>query len=70
MNDIRYNTRSSEWIGDMTVWLRDNAGDNRDQLLQLRRMHKYIEIRLTARETKANLLESSTMQRLLQAKES
>ena len=40
------------------------------ELLQLRRMHKYIEIRLTARETKANLLESSTMQRLLQAKES
>ena len=37
MNDIHYNTRSSEWIGDMTVWLRDNAGDNRDQLLQLRR---------------------------------
>ena len=40
------------------------------ELLQLRRMHKDIEIRLTARETKANLLESSTMQRLLQAKES
>ena len=37
MNDIRYNARSSEWIGDMTVWLRDNAGDNRDQLRQLRR---------------------------------
>ena len=37
MNDTHYNTRSSEWIGDMTVWLRDNAGDNRDQLLQLRR---------------------------------
>ena len=37
MNDTPYNTRSSEWIGDMTVWLRENAGDNRDQLLRLRR---------------------------------
>ena len=37
MRTTRFDTRSSEWIGDMTVWLRDNAGDNRDQLLRLRR---------------------------------
>lgn len=37
MNDIRYNTRSSEWMGDLTVWMRDNAGDNQEQLRRLRR---------------------------------
>ena len=28
MNDTRFDTRSSEWIGDMTVWLRENSADN------------------------------------------
>ena len=32
-----YSTRSSEWIGDMTVWLRENGEDNHDQMLRLRR---------------------------------
>lgn len=32
-----YSTRSSEWIGDMTVWLRKNGEDNSDQLARLRR---------------------------------
>lgn len=37
MRSTRYNTRSSEWAGDMTVWLRSQAGDNRMQLERLRR---------------------------------
>ena len=37
MNDIRYNNRASEWIGDLTVWTRQNAGDNHEQLDRLRR---------------------------------
>ena len=41
MNDTRYNTRSSEWIGDMTVWLRQNAEDNS---LQLERMKRNLRI--------------------------
>ncbi len=37
MNNTPFDTRSSEWIGDMTVWLRQNAEDNS---LQLERMHR------------------------------
>ena len=37
MRDTRFDSRSSEWIGDMTVWLRDHAEDNSDQLERLRR---------------------------------
>ena len=39
-------------------------------LLQTRRMHKNITIRLTPGSNKADLSESQTMQRLLRAKES
>jgi single-stranded-DNA-specific exonuclease len=39
-------------------------------LLQIQRMHKYIDIQLTPGPQKADLNESETMQRLLQAKES
>lgn len=39
-------------------------------LLNVVRQHKYIAIRLTAGDTKADLNTSATMQRLLQAKES
>ena len=38
MNDTRFDTRSSEWIGDMTVWLRENSADNSERLERLRRM--------------------------------
>ena len=34
MRDTRFDARSSEWIGDMTVWLRDHAEDNSEQLEQ------------------------------------
>lgn len=37
MRDTRFENRSSEWVGDMTVWLRANAGDNGEQAARLRR---------------------------------
>ena len=37
MNNTPYNTRSSEWIGDMAVWMRQNSEDNSIQLERLRR---------------------------------
>ena len=37
MRNTAFDTRSSEWIGDMTVWLRQNAEDNAEQLGRLRR---------------------------------
>ena len=54
MNDTRYNvTRSSEWIGDMTIWLRENAGDNQDRLDRLRRnLRQAREQELTPRQRK------------------
>ena len=39
-------------------------------LLQLQRMHKYLQIRLNTIDGKADLNQSNTMQRLLQRKES
>ena len=41
MRTTRFDTRSSEWIGDMTVWLRENAEDN---ALQLERMKRNLRI--------------------------
>ena len=37
MNATRFDTRSSEWAGDMTVWLRENADDNQEQMERLLR---------------------------------
>ena len=37
MNATRFDTRSSEWAGDMTVWLRENSEDNQLQLERLQR---------------------------------
>ena len=37
MRDTRFDTRSSEWIGDLTVWKRQNDPDNAEQLDRLRR---------------------------------
>ena len=51
MRDTRFDSRSSEWIGDMTVWLRDHAEDNSDQLEQLRRnLRRAREQELTPRQ--------------------
>ena len=54
MNGTHYNnTRSSEWIGDMTVWLRSNASDNEERLCRLRRNLKQVrEKELTPRQRK------------------
>ena len=37
MNATPFNTRSSEWSGDMAVWLRENADDNQEQMERLLR---------------------------------
>ena len=37
MNDTRFDSRSSEWVGDMTVWSRSHSADNSEQLERLRR---------------------------------
>ena len=36
MANRSFDTRSSEWLGDMTVWLRDNANTNSELLARLR----------------------------------
>ncbi len=37
MSNTPFDTRSSEWIGDMTVWQRENSEDNSLRLERLRR---------------------------------
>lgn len=37
MNATPFDTRSSEWAGDMTVWLQENADDNQEQIERLLR---------------------------------
>ena len=37
MRDTHFDSRSSEWIGDLTVWKQQNAPDNAEQLDRLRR---------------------------------
>ena len=41
MRDTRFDSRSSEWMGDLTVWLRQNASDNGEQLDRLRTKLRY-----------------------------
>lgn len=55
MKSTRYegplDTRASEWIGDMTVWLRENASDNSEQRARLlRNLRKALENDLTPRQ--------------------
>ena len=51
MRDTRFENRCSEWIGDMTVWLRANAGDNSEQMDRLRRnLRRAREQELTKRQ--------------------
>ncbi len=51
MRDTRFDTRSSEWIGDMTVWLRANAEDNSQQIERLREcLRQARQKELTARQ--------------------
>lgn len=47
----RFDTRASEWIGDLTVWNRQNAADNSEQLARLRRnLRRAREQELTPRQ--------------------
>ena len=51
MNATRFDTRSSEWAGDMTVWLREQANDNQEQMERLRRnLRRAREQELTPRQ--------------------
>ena len=54
MKSIRYvtfDTRASEWIGDMTVWLQENAPDNSAQRERLmRNLRKAMRDELTPRQ--------------------
>lgn len=51
MNTIRYSTRASEWIGDLTAWNRQHAADNSEQLDRLRRnLRRAREQELTPRQ--------------------
>ena len=51
MNDTRFDSRSSEWVGDMTVWSRSHSADNSDQLERLRKnLRRARDRELTARQ--------------------
>lgn len=51
MRDTRFDTRSSEWLGDLTVWMRENGEDNAEQLSRLRRnLRRAREQELTPRQ--------------------
>lgn len=51
MRGTPFDTRSSEWAGDMTVWLRGNANDNEEQMERLlRNLRKAREEELTPRQ--------------------
>lgn len=51
MRNTHYDTRASEWIGDMTVWRREHAGDNSDRRERLlRNLRKAREQELTPRQ--------------------
>lgn len=51
MKNTHFDTRASEWIGDLPVWLRENAADNSEQLSRLRRnLRQAREQELTPRQ--------------------
>ena len=59
MRSTPFNTRSSEWIGDMTVYLRETGEDNSLQMERLRRnLRRAREQELTPRQRQ---MLSSTM---------
>ena len=41
MSATSFDSRSSEWMGDLTVWLRQTASDNGEQLDRLRTKLRY-----------------------------
>lgn len=51
MGNTPFKTRASEWEGDLTVWMRQNAGDNSERLGRLRRnLPKAVAQELTPRQ--------------------
>ncbi len=51
MRDTRFDTRSSEWIGDLSVWLYENSDDNSEQLSRLKRnLRTALKSELTPRQ--------------------
>ena len=54
MRNTPFDTRASEWIGDMTVWRRQNDPDNAERLDRLRRnLQKVRELELTEKQAEA-----------------
>lgn len=50
-SDSRFDTRASEWIGDLPAWLQANAPDNSEQMERLRRnLRRAREQELTPRQ--------------------
>lgn len=50
-NGAPFDTRASEWIGDLAAWNRQNAEDNSQQLARLRRgLRRAREQELTPRQ--------------------
>lgn len=46
-----FDTRASEWMGDLAAWTRENAGDNSERLERLRRnLRRARERELTPRQ--------------------
>lgn len=51
MQNTPYSNRSSEFPGDLQLWMRDNAEDNSERLARLRRnLRKAREAELTPRQ--------------------
>ena len=51
MTGTRFESRSSEWAGDLTVWLRAHAEDNGEQMERLRKqLRRARETDLTPRQ--------------------
>lgn len=48
---LRFDTRASEWEGDLTAWIQQNAPDNEMQRQRvLRNLHRAVEKELTLRQ--------------------
>ena len=57
MRNTHFDARASEWIGDLTVWQREHAGDNSDQMDRLRRnLRRARELELTPRQREVLIL--------------
>ncbi len=69
MRDTRFENRSSEWVGDMTVWLRANAGDNGEQVARLRRNLRLARERFSVQFARRFPLVFSSKPRIIEHRE-